>query len=144
MNEALKDDYLSLVDKLQESNRLGGVMGILHWDQEVIMPTGAAESRAQQLGALAGVLHEKTTHPEMGKLLDRLPRDNENGFTNFEWCNIVEARREFDMATKIPKSLVTELAELSSRAHQVWVQARAENNFSDFAPVLKHLVDLKI
>ena len=144
MNEALKDDYLSLVDKLQESNRLGGVMGILHWDQEVIMPTGAAESRAQQLGALAGVLHEKTTHPEMGKLLDRLPRDNENGFTNFEWCNIVEARREFDMATKIPKSLVTELAELSSRAHQVWVQARAENKFSDFAPVLKHLVDLKI
>ena len=107
MNEALKDDYLSLVDKLQESNRLGGVMGILHWDQEVIMPTGAAESRAQQLGAMAGVLHEKTTHPEMGKLLDRLPRDNENGFTTFEWCNIVEARREFDMATKIPKSLVT-------------------------------------
>ena len=72
MNEGFKKDYFLLTQRLQENTRLGGVMGILHWDQEVIMPTGAAESRAEQLGALAGVLHEKTTHPEMGKLLDRL------------------------------------------------------------------------
>lgn len=144
MNIGLREDYFSLVHLLEENNRLGGIMGILHWDQEVIMPTGASESRAQQIGALAGVLHEKTLHSEMGKLLDRLPCADENGFTAFEWCNIREARRDFDMATRIPKALVTELAELSSRAHQVWVKARAENKFSDFAPVLKRLVDLKI
>ena len=144
MNKSLKKDYDLLSNRLQESNRLGGVMGILHWDQEVIMPTGAAESRAEQLGTLAGIIHEKTIDPEMGKLLDRLPRVNKNEFTPFEWCNIVEARREFEMATRISKSLVTELAELSSRAHQVWVKARAENKFSDFAPVLKNLLDLKI
>ncbi len=144
MNEGLREDYFSLVHLLEENNRLGGIMGILHWDQEVIMPAGASESRAQQIGALAGVLHEKTIHSEMGKLLDRLPHADENGFTAFEWCNIREARRDFDMATRIPKALVTELAELSSRAHQIWVKARAENKFSDFAPVLKRLVDLKI
>lgn len=144
MNEALKEDYFTLARRLEETNRLGGIMGILHWDQEVIMPAGASESRAQQIGALAGILHEKSTHPEMGKLLDRLPHADENGFDSFEWCNIREARREFDMATRIPKKLVTELAELSSRAHQVWVKARAENRFSDFAPVLKRLIDLKI
>lgn len=144
MREDLKEDYFTLVRRLEESNRLGGVMGILHWDQEVIMPVGASESRAQQIGVLAGILHEKTTHPEMGKLLDRLPQADENGFTAFEWCNIREARRDFDMATKIPKTLVTELAELSSRAHQVWVKARSENKFSDFVPVLKRLIYLKI
>ncbi len=144
MNEGLREDYFSLVHLLEENNRLGGIMGILHWDQEVIMPAGASESRAQQIGALAGVLHEKTIHSEMGKLLDRLPHADENGFTAFEWCNIREARRDFDMATRIPKALVTELAELSSRAHQVWVKARAENKFSNFAPVLKRLLDLKI
>ncbi len=144
MDKGLKEDYFSLVRLLEENNRLGGIMGILYWDQEVIMPEGASESRAQQVGTLAGILHEKTTHPEMGKLLDRLPRATRNGFTAFEWCNIREARRDFDMATRIPKTLVTELAELSSRAHRVWVKARAENRFSDFAMVLKRLVDLKI
>ena len=46
MNEDLKKDYLLLTQRLQENNRLGGVMGILHWDQEVIMPSGAAESQS--------------------------------------------------------------------------------------------------
>ncbi|MCS5621093.1 MAG: carboxypeptidase M32, partial [Nitrospinaceae bacterium] len=144
MKESLEKDYFSLVRRLEESSRLGGIMGILHWDQEVIMPVGASESRAQQIGTLAGVLHEKTTHPEMGKLLDELSKADENGFTAFEWCNIREAHREFQMAIRVPKTLVTELAELSSRAHQIWVKARSENKFSDFAPVLKQLVDLKI
>ena len=144
MDVDLKKDYLLLTQRLQENSRLGGVMGILHWDQEVIMPSGAAESRAQQLGALAGVLHEKTTHPEMGKLLDRLRKTDKNEFTAFEWCNIREARRDFDMSTRIPKTLVTELAELSSRSHQVWVKARAENKFKEFAPVLKRLIELKV
>ena len=110
MKESLEKDYFSLVRRLEESSRLGGIMGILHWDQEVIMPVGASESRAQQIGSLAGVLHEKTTHPEMGKLLDTLSKADVNGFTAFEWCNIREAYREFHMATRVPKTLVTELA----------------------------------
>lgn len=144
MQEAIKKKYGALVHRLEEISRLGGVMGILHWDQEVIMPAGASESRAQQLGTLAGILHDKTTHPEMGNLLEVLSKADEHDFTASEWCNIREARRQFDMETKVPKTLVTELAELSSRAHLVWVKARSENKFSDFAPILKHLVDLKI
>ena len=144
MSEGLKEKYDALAHLLQENSRLVGIMGILHWDQEVIMPVGASESRAQQVGTLAGVLHEKKTHPKMGKLLEQFSQTDESEFTNYEWCNIREARREFDMSTKIPKTLVTELAELSSRAHLVWVKARSENKFSDFVPVLKRLIDLKI
>jgi carboxypeptidase Taq len=144
MNEDVREKYFALVRLLEENSRLAGVMGILHWDQEVIMPVGASESRAQQLGAMAGILHDKTTHPEMGKLLDTLSQSPENKFTNFEWCNIREAQREFNIATNVPKSLVTEMAELSSRAHLIWVKARSENKFLDFAPVLKRLVDMKI
>jgi carboxypeptidase Taq len=137
----METNYQKLVRRLEETSRLGGIMGILHWDQEVIMPSGAAESRARQMGVLAGTIHDKSTDPEIGKLLDAL--DKENSFNAFEQCNIREARREFDMETKVPKNLVMELAELSSKGHQVWVKARAENKFSDFAPTLKQLVELK-
>jgi carboxypeptidase Taq len=137
----METNYQKLVRRLEETSRLGGIMGILHWDQEVIMPSGAAESRASQMGVLAGTIHEKTTDPEIGKLLDAL--DQENSFTAFEQCNIREARREYNMETKVPKKLVMEMAELSSKGHQVWVKARSENKFSDFAPVLKQLVELK-
>ena len=137
----METNYQKLVQRLEETNRLGGIMGILHWDQEVIMPSGAAESRARQMGVLAGTIHEKSTDPEIGKLLDAL--DKENSFNAFEQCNIREARREYDMETKVPKELVMKMAELSSKGHQVWVKARSDNKFSDFAPILKQLVELK-
>ena len=74
----METNYQKLERRLEERSRLGGIMGILHWDQEVIMPNGAAESRASQMGVLAGTIHEKCTDPEMGKLLDAL--DQENSF----------------------------------------------------------------
>ena len=134
-------NYQKLVHRLEETSRLGGIMGILHWDQEVIMPVGAADSRAKQMRVLAGIIHEKNTDPIIGVLLDKLSQ--ENSFNSFEICNINEARREYEMKTKVPKSLVMELAELSSKGHQVWVKARSENKFSDFAPLLSQLIELK-
>ena len=137
----MSSNYQKLVQRLEETSRLGGIMGILHWDQEVIMPTGAADSRAKQMGVLAGIIHEKSTDPAIGELLDNL--NQENSFNSFERCNIDEARRDYEMETKVPKSLVMELAELSSKGHQVWVKARSENRFADFAPVLSQLIELK-
>ncbi|MEK9628936.1 MAG: carboxypeptidase M32, partial [Nitrospinota bacterium] len=137
----MNPNYQKLVQRLEENSRLGGIMGILHWDQEVIMPSGAAESRAKQMGVLAGIIHEKSTDPAIGELLEGLSQ--ENSFNSFEQCNINEARREYEMETKVPKNLVMELAELSSKGHQVWVKARSENKFSDFAPVLGQLIELK-
>ena len=134
-------NYQKLTLKLEEISRLGGIMGILHWDQEVIMPSGAAESRAKQMGALAGIIHEKSTDPEIGNLLEKI--NQENSFNNFEECNINEARRQYELETKLPKNLVMKLAELSSKGHQIWVKARSENRFSDFVPVLTQLIELK-
>ena len=45
----IKDVYQKLVLKLEERSRLGGIMGIMHWDQEVIMPKGSADARAKQI-----------------------------------------------------------------------------------------------
>ncbi|MCH8157937.1 MAG: carboxypeptidase M32, partial [Nitrospinae bacterium] len=121
MDKDHKNTYYQLVRKLEERSRLGGVMGIMHWDQEVIMPEGAAEARAQQMAALAGVLHEKSTHPALGDLLHRLACAGQDDFSAVEWCNIREARREDELESKVPKELVQEIAALSSRGHQVWV-----------------------
>ncbi len=143
MNNNVRVVYDSLVEKLQEKSRLGSVMGILHWDQEVIMPKGGASSRARQLAALAAVLHEKSTDSELEGMLDRLLECPEAQFNDYEWCNIQEAKRDYDLDTKVPRKLVTELAELSSKGHSIWAKAREENRYSDFAPTLKRLIELK-
>lgn len=135
--------YKSLTEALEEIAHLGGVMGILYWDQEVIMPSGAGEARARQLATLAGILHDKTTDPRVGEWTEKLLLSNGAQFDEFDWCNIRETKREYDRKTKVPRKLVQELAEQSSRGHDIWVRAREENRFEDFAPVLKNLVALK-
>jgi carboxypeptidase Taq len=135
--------YEDLVEKLEEISRLGGIMSTIHWDQEVIMPSGAAESRAKQISALAGVIHERATDARLGECLGKLHSEGPSVFDSKEWCNIREAKRDYDMETKVPKRLVQEMAELGSRGHAVWADARKDNKFSDFAPVLKRFMELK-
>jgi len=142
-SKTIKNIYNQLVSKLEERSRLGGVMATMHWDQEVIMPKGAVDNRSKQMAALAGVLHEKSIDSDFGGLIDKLVNADPVNFTEVEQCNINEAKREYDLETQIPKELIQEIAELSSRGHQIWTKAREENKFEDFAPTLERLIFLK-
>ncbi len=143
MNDQTKNNYDQLVKRLEEISRLGGVRGILHWDQEVILPEGGYVARSKQMAALAGVIHEKSTDPELGRLIDALHSADPDDFDAIQRCNLREAKRDFDMETKVPKELVEEISELESRGHHVWIKAREQNRFSDFAPVIEKFVELK-
>ena len=139
-----KNTYFLLARKLEDISRLGGVIGVLHWDLEVMMPAGAADARAMQMSSMAGALHEKSTDSEIGKLLNQLLKAGPEPFTDVEWCNIRESKRDYDIDTKVPRELVQEIAELGSRGHHVWAKARQENRYQDFAPVLERFIQLKI
>ena len=57
--------------------------------------------------------------------------------------NVREIRRVYDRAVKLPARLVEELARTTTRAQNVWQEARAANRFADFAPWLEKIVALK-
>ncbi len=135
--------YQNLVQRLEEISHLNGVMSTLGWDQEVMMPPGAADARAKQIAALAGVIHERMTDPGLGDCLNELAALKCVDFGEAEQCNIHEALRSYELETKVPKRLVQELAELSSRGHGIWVVARQKSKFADFAPVLQRFLHLR-
>src|SRR5262249_54679324 len=88
--------------------------------------------------------HEMLTAPAIGELLSDVEsspvaRDGESERA----ANIREIRRSYDRAVKIPKELVEELARVTTRAQQVWQEARQANDFAMFAPWLKKIVALK-
>lgn len=140
----MNQHYKNLVQRLEEIAHLNGVMSTLGWDQEVMMPIGASESRAKQIATLAGIIHDRTIDPALGDCLHELHEtSNTNDWGAIERCNIREAMRNYEMEVRIPKRLVQEIAELSSRGQGIWVTARQDNKFSDFAPVLKRFLKLK-
>ena len=55
--------WASLTERVSELESLGGVVQLLEWDQQTMMPNGGAGHRGAQMSILTGLMHDK--YPEM-------------------------------------------------------------------------------
>jgi len=134
-----------LKTRLSEITSLGEARALLEWDQQTQMPSGGAEARARQVTILTRLQHEMASSDETGKLIQGAEAEVKNADPRGDDYNLVRvARHDYDQITKLPAKLVTELAQTTTLAHEVWAKARADNNFSAFAPILEKIVDLTI
>src|SRR5262249_42034810 len=136
--------YAELIRRIKEYTLLGSCGSVLGWDERTYMPRKGSAHRAEQIALIARMAHEMFTAPEIGRLLSEveksdLVRDKESSAA----VNVREIPRSYDRAVKIPKELVEELARVTTRAQQVWQEARQANQFSAFQPWLEKVVNLK-
>jgi carboxypeptidase Taq len=136
--------YRELIDRFREYRLLDSIGAIASWDQHTYMPPKGAGHRAEQMGYLAKLGHEKLTAPRIDELLGQLEgtplvKDAESA----EAVNVREIRRAHDRAVKVPGKLVEEIARTVSQAQGIWAQARKDDQFPAFAPWLDKIVTLK-
>ncbi len=128
----------ALLGYASQTEALSQVAGRLGWDQETVMPRGAARQRSEEMGAMAAMLHERRMNPRIGEWLALAePRDAVDA------AKLRHIRRDYDRATKLPESLAAELARTTSIAHGVWAEARANDDVAAFLPMLEKVVDLR-
>ena len=72
----MQDIYTALMAHVRETTALSQVSGLLGWDQETMMPKGAALQRSEWSGAMENVVHARTTDPKIGEWLDKLDGTN--------------------------------------------------------------------
>jgi carboxypeptidase Taq len=138
-----KQAYEELTNTLREITILNSCSSLLNWDQRTYMPRGGAKNRADQLGLIAGMVHEKFTSPKIGELLKQIEgTDLVATYDSVEAANIREIRRRYDRQTKLPKSLVEEFVKTTSMSETAWETARAKNDFKSFAPWLEKVIGL--
>jgi carboxypeptidase Taq len=117
---------------------------VLEWDERTCLPPAAGEYRAAQLSTLAGLVHDRWTDARFGGLLQELAHSSLVADPmSDEAVTLRELLREHGKKTKLPKSLVEELARTSVIGQRVWVEARRENDFDLLRPSLERLVQLK-
>ncbi len=132
-----------LKTRLEDIQNINSSAALLSWEQQTYMPEGGAATRAGQLSTLSRIAHEMFTADETGKLLqDGKAELNGADYDSDDASLIRVTQHDYDLATKIPASLVAELSHHSTMAHNVWAKARAENNYPAFAPYLEKTVDL--
>ncbi|MGD9719810.1 MAG: carboxypeptidase M32 [Pirellulales bacterium] len=129
---------------VRETALLSAAEAALEWDERTMMPPAAAEYRAEQLTLLAGMIHRRSTEPQLGEWLAELSagplaadRHTTSGAT------IYQLKREYDKQVKLPQSLVEELARTASLAQHAWEKAREANDYASFQPFLAKTFELK-
>lgn len=122
----------------RQTEALAQVAGRLGWDQETVMPEGAAQQRAEEIGALEGVLHARRTDPRLAEWLAAAKAPDAVGEAQLR-----QVRRSYTRTMKIPAKLAEEIATTMSLAQGVWAECRGREDVAGFLPTLRKVVDLK-
>jgi carboxypeptidase Taq len=139
-----QESFLELKRRLAEVNDLAKAMSLLLWDQRTKMPPKGAAVRAEQLGTLSRLKHERFTSDEIGGLLDDLA-EYEAGlpYESDEASLIRIARRDYDRERHVPADLRSDLTRAAAEGYTAWVGARARSDYAGFLPYLKRNVELR-
>ena len=130
--------YDDLMAFQRQTEALAQVAGRLGWDQETMMPEGAAGQRAEEIGALEGVLHARRTDPRIAGWLEAAVAPDAAGAAQLRLI-----RRSHARTMKVPARLAEEIATTMSLAQGLWAECRAREDVAGFLPTLRKVVDLK-
>lgn len=129
-----------LIGLVQRAHALGTVGELLGWDEQVNLPSGAAEQRGRQHAAIAEAQHVAASLPRIGALLMFL--EGRSDLSSEQRAVVANVRRDYDRATKLPPDFVEEKAIQGSRGYHAWAQAKAKSDFASYAPVLEKNIEL--
>jgi carboxypeptidase Taq len=139
-----RERFDELRGRLAEIADLGKTAALLSWDQHVMMPPRGAAIRAEQMATVGRIAHEKFISPEIGRRIDDLRGwGEEQDYDSLEASLIRVVARDWEKACRVPPDLRAEISRSAALANPVWVDARKNNDFASFLPVLRKNLDLR-
>jgi len=137
-------DLRTLRERLAEISDIYRSMLVLGWDQRVTMPPLGTPARAEALATLGRIAHEKFAADELGALLERLrPHEESLEYDSDDASLIRVARHDWEKNKRVPPELRAEMLRAGAQGHHTWAEARKNDDFASFLPVLERNLELK-
>lgn len=134
------EELKTVVGEVTDLYRVGG---LLEWDQETHMPAGGVAARARELALVSRLAHERFVSDQVRSLLERAETETRSLPEDSDDRSLVRVtRRDFDHATKLPATLVEEMARAQAESQPVWVEARRTSDWALYQPRMQRTVDL--
>jgi carboxypeptidase Taq len=117
---------------------------LLTWDEETHMPPGGAKARSEQKATLHRLAHERWTSTRLGELLEELePFERDLDPESDEASLIRVMRRDSEKARRVPADLHADLVRAGTIGFQLWLEARAANDYRVIEPHLERTLELR-
>ncbi|MDG4889745.1 carboxypeptidase M32 [Mesorhizobium sp. WSM4887] len=135
--------YLDLMERVGQVNDMLNAQSILDWDMRVMMPEAGDETRGKQLSTLSLTTHQLLVAADTRQMLAAAEAEVKPlPDSNAKKMMVRQVRDAVDYNVAIPPELTRRRAQLSSKGHFIWAKARAESDFSQYAPLLEEVVAL--
>lgn len=129
-----------LLKEYREIHLLGTVSSLMHWDMETVMPSGAAEGRAEMMSLVSQLIHRKTTSKDFVERVLRLEPEALSGTERRQ----AELLRVYVLKQNaFDEDFVRRSTELQVTTHESWKKARQAKDFSLVRGALEKMVALK-
>lgn len=114
-------------------------MWVMSWDSETELPHGAVDYRSEQIEVLTNEIYALETNKTYLKAIDLLylNRDKLDDLLKRE---IEKVEKELRLIKKMPKDEYIDYQVLLSKSSSVWADAKRQNNFEMFSPVLDKII----
>jgi len=125
---------------LEEIKSLKGIVALLSWDQENQMPPLAVSSRAKQRGLIEKLVHQKLTSSDYIKIVFELNSKKEL-LNSIDSRSVSISNKEIIKSLKLPSDFVEEFANLKSKTQQAWIDAKTNEDFKLYQPLLEEMFE---
>lgn len=132
--------YKELFEHSKKIKLLESVSQLLGWDQETYMPKAAVKARAEQCELITSLAHQERTSRAYAERLGKLVDLETGEIKGEEKAALKQWYRDYKKAMALPNEFVRSFAKLTSESLMAWQKARAESDFSLFAPYLDKIL----
>jgi carboxypeptidase Taq len=130
---------------LAEIEDLESAQRVLGWDQRTMMPRAGAQMRADALATLGGIVHERFTGDDVGRLLEQVrPLEETLDYDSDDAALIRVTRRDWEKQRRVPKELAEAWVREGAKAHSAWLEARDANDFGVFLPAFRRVHEIAL
>jgi carboxypeptidase Taq len=136
MHTPAYDQLAAHFTRLHHYRHLGAIVG---WDRAANMPPQGSHARAAAMAELAALMHRLRTEPTLG---ERIASAEQEPLTELQRANLREIRRDWQLATALPESLVHRQELATSRCEHAWRTQRPANDWKGFLENWKPVVAL--
>lgn len=134
--------YQQLSNHFRKLSHLSSINHLAGWDEQVMMPAGGGEARANAMATLSGIQHDMLTQTIVGEWLQAAKQESLS--SPWEASNLKWMETQYQLANCVPQDLVEAQTRAMMKAQQAWRVMRADNNWAEFAPLLKTSFDLTL
>ncbi|NCC00838.1 MAG: carboxypeptidase M32 [Clostridia bacterium] len=131
--------FEKLTPWLDKAYALNSALVLFEWDNETEAPEDASELTARAIETLSNEYYETIINADVKKLLKQL--SSETDLDAKEKAIVKDLQKQYDSMEPIPQKEYKAYQGLTARASSIWSRAKAADDYSQFAPTLKEIIN---